>query len=277
MSKKFINDYFQYLHTTIDKIENVHDELFNVSKLIAEKINTAGKVIFISAGPIAELFDNMIKSLRYLFKFDENKFRVIKGAKYYSEFKQIEKWKEFENSKSIGALAALESNLDENDLIIAMSVTGKTEYIHSYLEYGESIGANAFLITTSSQSNCSLNIKTINVLENNEMINSLFVSNHTTILKMIFESIIFSAFEDNGQIIDGYIHTTKIWTKKLLYTHFEVFKKYKNDITIEEIKELLEKTDNELSVALVMLKLKVSVSEAWQIVELNNFNFKNIF
>ncbi len=86
MSEKFIKEYLKYpSELVISSKDNIND-LSNLSNLIAKKINSKGRIYFIAAGPIAILLKSYIKSLKYLFKYDNNKFFVIEAAKKYANY-----------------------------------------------------------------------------------------------------------------------------------------------------------------------------------------------
>lgn len=271
-----MREYISRLKNALEQIEDRICEFANLQNEIIKRIKNDGKIYIVSAGQMNKIVDSIVNSLDYLFKFEKNKIISIEAAIKYKNILP-NSWKHFENNKTIGAIDAIEYNITKNDLIIAISSTGKTHYINNFLTQCKTLGAQTYNLTSANDSN-SVDYKFNNInIELDKTIGGLYIGNHTTILKVIIESLIFDSFTKLGQIYEGRILTTYVWTKKLFTTSFINLKHFKNDITEDEAKELLIKCDNQLSVAILTITNNVDPIEAKELLEKNKYNFKKIF
>lgn len=275
-----MNKYFKGLIDTIDKVEQYNNELEYITQEFQNRFNGKGRIILLSAGPIAYMNDYLTESFKYLFKFDWDKLVNIQPGKSYEDYfpkNSNKSWRNIENEKSIGAIDTIEMNVTKDDFIIAFSVTGKTNYINQFIKQSKEIGARTALITSSPHATNDIADVNINLPVENKMIKGLYIGNHTTILKLIIESIFFKTFEDMGQIYNGMILTTNTWTNKLKEISMSVLCEFNSELSIDDGKRILEESDNELSVAILKLSHNIEKEEAKKILEKNNYDFKLIF
>ncbi|BDU67421.1 MAG: hypothetical protein TYPL_0740 [Candidatus Tyloplasma litorale] len=272
-----MKDYFKTLIETFKTLEYYKKDFDLIADLLTKKIHDRkGRIILISSGPMINMIQYMVNSFDYLFKIDNKKFLIIEPGKKYINFYE-KNWKKIENDKSIGAFDAKEFLVNKNDLVLAFSVTGKTNYINNFLKQAHQCNAKTIMIKSSSFID---NINFVDIKINIELakksIEGLYIGNHTTILKMVFEYIIFKMFENLGQIFEEKILTTKIWTKKMMINSLEVLRSFNPNMSDKELENLIVKAENELSIAIVMSKLNVNIDKAKIILQKNKYNFKNI-
>ncbi len=269
------NDFIDSLISGLKEVKIKQEDITSISAEIIKRINGQGTVLFLAAGPVSKMIDSLVDSLEYLFKYPKGKIKSITSGKKYKELYE-EDWKHFENNRTIGAIDVIELGIQKEDIVIALSSTGKTEYINNFLKESNALGASTIYITTANdEKELESYGKSINITLP-KTINGLYTGNHTTILKVILDRILFHTFEELGQIHNGVILTTNIWTKKLMWTSYQALKYFDDSITEEEAEKLVKECDNELSIAIVMLKTKLSKKEAIDILKKNNYNFKKI-
>ncbi len=268
------NDFISNLISSLQNIDKNKSDIKILRKFILNKINTNGTIYIVAVGPNATMIKELIESFSYLFKIKENKFVLVSVKEEYES--QLG-WKHFENNKTIGVISAIEKNVSSKDIVIGLSATGKTNYVNHFLKESDILGAETFLITTSDFENKKEYIKhNIRLELFKKEIYGLYIGNHTTILKVILEAIILSVFEELGQIIDGNIVTTKIWTNKLFDVSYEVVGRLGILITRDKFKALIDLTNGELSLIIIIKKLHVNLEKAKIIAEENNYDFRKI-
>ena len=271
------NKYVESLKKSLDVFEKNNILFDNIVKKLKDKIYNNGRIIFISTGNTGHSIELLIKSFEYLFKVPKDKFQIIISGEEYKEI-DFYNQKEFENNKSIGTISAIEKNISKDDIVIGFSATGKTNYVNAFLKESKEKGAFTSLIISSENNiNDSFVDQKITLSLEEKNIKGLYIGNHTTILKIAFELIIFNLFEEIGQIYDGNIMTTKIWTQKLKEVSIETIRKFNSKIEDDEIENLLKETNGELSLILIMIKLNIELKDAIKIASKNNYNFKKIF
>ncbi len=271
------NTYVKSLQQSLNIFNEKSDNFNNVIEEVYKKFNSTGRIIFLATGQMGNLIMEEVKSFKYLFKIPDGKIKVIISGIEYDEIDNSLQ-RSFENVDSIGTLSAIENNVSSKDVIVAFSATGKTNYVNAFLKESKDKGAFTSIVNSSKNKlNFDYVDEDINIAFDNKFINGLYSGNNITILKIAFEVIIFSSFEKIGQIYNNNIMTTNIWTEKLKGISIETIKKYKKNITSEEISKFIKITNGELSLILTMIKLNIDLESAKKIVLKNNYNFKIIF
>lgn len=268
----------KYIKNLINTLEKIDDDvrIKHLVDIFTKKMTAKGRIVIVSAGANKLIIENLINSFNYLFKIEENKFLFLSLEHAFEEI--TDNWKELENSKSIGAISAMEHDINSDDIVLGLSSTGRTNYINYFLKQSNNLRAMTILISSSLKSEDKKYIDyNMNFPLINKEINGLYVGNHTTIIKIIFERLFFDVFEEMGQIIDGRILTTRMWTEKLLDISMNTIKKYNvNYLGEKELNEIILESKNELSIVVVMIATNVGKDEALDILKKENYNFKKI-
>lgn len=270
----------KYIENLIDGLKNLRKYnylLFEISGIIAKKIEqNSGRIIIISTGSTADFVETLVRSLKYYFKFNSNLIEIIRA----SVNTEVDDEKiENENIISVGVLSAIEKKLNKDDLVIALSVTGRTDFINGFIK--ESLNTNATTVYISSfskgdEKQISKVDYLISLTMKEKAIYGLYIGNHTTLLKTAMEKILYGAFEHLGQIKNHIIHTTHTWTKKLRENSFQAIKFYDQNLHDDEILQLLKEANNELSTVLSSIILNVNLEEGKRRIENVNFNFNKL-
>lgn len=267
------NKYFESLTEVLKTADNQNNKIKELAGDIVKRINGKGKIYIISAGPNADMVNDLFYSFSYLFKFNKEKFLIVQAARKHKVYSA--EWKDYENNKSIGAYDATLFKITKDDLIIGLSVTGKTHYINHFIREFKSKGAKTSIITSSNLfGNLDFIDVHLDLSIKEKTIIGLYIGNHTTILKVAIESIFFNVFEELGQIFNNLILTTKVWTKKLFETSLAVFEVLFPEMSKEEVEKLLNECEGEQSVAIVMLIKGISKNSAIKLLKENSYNFK---
>ncbi len=270
--------YFDSLQATLNEVEPHIKNMEDISNNFVQRINNGGRIFIVVAGPVAKMTDYLYDSFRYLFKLDWEKIHIIEAARRHEQsFRDKNEWKHLENDKSIGAIDAIEMGINECDYVLGLSVTGNTKYINQFLKQSGDSGAGTAIITSSTKAEeLSYIDTTINFQVQNKTVKGLYIGNHTTILKLCVEVIFFDVFEKLGQIINGMIMTTKIWTDKLFMVSMNVLWEIDPNLSIEDGRQLVKESDGELSIAILKLLKNYTTEEAKNILEDNKYDFNKI-
>lgn len=267
----------KYIENLVDSFVKSKDELKkleDISILIEKKIrDKKGRVFLLGAGQTGQMILNLIETFNYLFKFDKySLIPIVAGLN--QNFTDDSNWRKIESERSIAAIDVTEYEISENDLVINFTSTESTPYNISFLKTAFDLSAITIVISSSKKIGDSSKYATnyIHIPLVGESIENLYIGNYTTILKVAMEKVLFHVFEINGQIINGNICTTKVWTKRLREITFEVAKKFNDDLTFEHYCKILIDAENELSIALIMLNKNIDSIEAKKLVEKNKYN-----
>ncbi len=260
-----VNGYIDNLKNALSKLQEYNSQLEEISQELFRVLNSEkGKIYILGAGSTADFSKTLIKGLGHHFKYEHDKIVVLE-ASMNNNFDFEEENIDNENIFSVGVVDAIEANLNDNDIIIALSSTGRTDYINGFIKEAKSTGSKIAYITSPTDINNTHNLEVdypITIVIERKNIYGLHIGNHTTLLKTTLEKILFRVFELKGQIIDGYVLTTNAWTKKLIENSLPTIAKYGKELTYEQAIPIFKKADNELSVIIASLILKVSLEEA---------------
>ncbi len=273
-----MKDYFDSLITSLEDIYKFDESIELTSSYISEKIQSGkGRVIIVSAGVIGSYVKRTVDSFEYLFKYDHSKIVTLKAGDKYRDM-NIDDSRRLENVEAVGALDAIEMGINSDDLVISLSVTGSTKHLKYFLKESHDRGAKTVSITSSRQSGFKKEYidLPIDVNVKNKTIKGLYIGNHTTILKIIIEFIMFESFKNLGQIVNGSIMTTNTWTKKLRDVSIEVLQVFDENITNGEALKLLENSEDELSIAILKLTRGLDNEQAKKLLIEHDYDFNKI-
>ncbi len=276
-----LKGYIENLKDSLTSMQKYNDIFENLSQIIFKKLKTEkGKVIIVTTGSMAIFSETLVNGLKSHFKYDNDKIEVISPVNN-SNFPFEKEIVENENVTSIGVVIALEKKLTKDDLVIAISSTGRTNYINGFVKEALITEAKiAYLASPVKESKkdripegIDFFVPLILVAKN---LNGLHVGNHTTLLKTALEKILFRAFELMGQIKDNNILTTNTWTVKLKENSIPTIKKYKPELTDEQIMKMFEEADNELSTIIASIILNTNFEEAKNKIKELNYDFNKL-
>ena len=146
----------QMLNKITESTSNIESVIFDIEKLakrISEKLNEEGRIIFVGAGISSEMSKIIIDELWFNFSIPKGKFLSLTSARNYVEY--IDTWKELEELSSTSIFELDELGLKNNDIVIGLSSSGKTQYVLSAVKYAHDIGCLTACITDINNSEIS--------------------------------------------------------------------------------------------------------------------------
>ncbi len=254
-----------------NNILKIEKQINLIADLVCEKINNKGRIIFVGAGLLPEIAQSIINELWFNFQIEDGKFISLAAAKKYAS--SLEVWKSLEEIHSISIFELDEININDNDLVIALSASGKTEYVVSALKHAKSIGCKTALVTEAIN---SLAIEYADIIVDTNIgspfIYGLNAAEGGTIQKLILDLIIYTAMEKSGRIYKNKLIFLKPVSIKLENYCINIISDL---LKVDKIKaeQIFKENDSRLEVALLSNLKKISKKEAEQLLIKNKNNF----
>lgn len=268
---KFKNKYLEFL----DRLELIEDDIEELANVIADQIqNKRGRIIFVGAGISSEITKVIIEELWFTFQISSDILKTLTAAKQYAE--SLEKWKELEEYDSVSVFELEDIKLKEDDILIGLSASGKTQYVISALTYAKNIGCKTALISDVE------NVEVHNYIDyfidtkfGNPSIIGLNSVDGSTIQKMVLDSIIYLAMEKIGRLWkDMPCFMLPVSSKIRSYCINVIIALFNKSWT--EADKLLSKYNNKLEVVIVCEINNISYDEAIELIHKFNGNLNMI-
>lgn len=234
---------------------------------ITERFNKGGRMIYCGAGTSGRLgaLDAIELTPTYSVSPDRA-FGIMAGGKE-AMFKAIEG---AEDSKEL-AIADLKAvNLSPNDVLIAIAASGRTPYTIAAIEYGNELGALTVSVSCNhyGQMNQIAQIGIAPVV-GPEVITGSTRMKAGTAQKMILNMISTGVMIKTGKVYQNLMINVQPTNEKLIQRSINIIVDA-TGIENHLAADFLEKADNNVAVAIVMIKTGVSNEEATQL--LNDYN-----
>lgn len=257
-----------------DNIKNIENEIMNLSKSVTKKIRGEGRIIFIGAGISSEISKMIIDELWFDFQIPKFKFLSLTGSRNFVD--SLDSWKELEEISSASIFELDELQIDKNDLVIALSSSGKTEYVLGALSYANDLGCETAIITDTN--NSEKFVKTdhfLNANFSNPIILGLNAAEGASIQKIVIDLIIYNSMEEIGRIWKNELIFIRPISKKLEKYCIEVISRllnidYKNSIKI------FNENNRSLEVSIITQIKNISKEEALSLLKKYPYDFKKI-
>ncbi len=274
MKNKLLEDFKTKIESTMNDFDKIENEILKLSKTISEMIQyKEGRIIFVGAGISADMAGIIIEELWFNFQIPKGKFISLTAAKSYAE--TLEKWKELEEIEQTSVFELEPFNINENDLVIGLSSSGRTSYVVSSLKFSKQLGAKTALITdTDKFPNLDLDF-VVNTSFRKPIVVGLNTAEGATIQKLIIDNILYSALEDSGRIYKRQLVYLRPLSKKIEGYCITIIMNLLN-VDNEEAIRLFEKGDRSLELTLISNLKKVSIDKARDLLYKNNGNFNTI-
>lgn len=274
MSNKTTELMLGKLNETNKNIELITKDIEKLAKVISEKISSEGRIIFIGAGLSSEMARIIIDELWFNFQIVKQKFITLTAAKSYIE--NTDKWKELEEVPSASVFELDEIGLNNKDIVIGLSSSGRTQYVVSGVKYAKDLGCTTASITDTD--------KTIIGEYSDYIINTKFglppiiglnSAEGGTTQKIILDLLIYNAMAFSGRIYKNSLVFMQPVSEKIRSYCIETLIKL-FDVNIAEAEKLLKTSDDRLEIAIIRQSKNCTVKEAQKILVDNNYDFNKI-
>jgi N-acetylmuramic acid 6-phosphate etherase len=167
-----------------------------------------------------------------------------------------------EDRPDLGVSDLKNINLTENDTVIGVAASGRTPYVIGALQYARSIGARTVAISCNKNARISKEAEhSIEVIVGPEVLTGSTRLKAATAQKMILNMISTSSMILLGKAYENLMVDVHVSNKKLKERAIGIIRKI-TDVSYEEALETLEKANNQVKTAIVMIKVKATNQEA---------------
>lgn len=267
--RELIDLYWINQKDIIEKLMNKNNILEKIIAYSVDSIKENGRVIYIGAGTSGRI--GMLDALDVLPTFGEKNWFTYQMAG--SDEAILKSLEGYEDDFELGEKDALKLNINKNDLLIGLSVSGNTKYVDGFFSVGTQVLCKKVLITANKNGLISKSSDLIYEFESNpEFIQGSTRLKAGTIQKILLNAIsTITAIKLNKVYDDLMIDLTPI-NEKLVNRSIEIVKQITNcDFNIA--KEIYLEVKN-VKLACIMIAKKVDKIKANQLLEKCNNNLR---
>lgn len=161
-----------------------------------------------------------------------------------------------------------EHSFSSKDVLLAIGASGRTPYCSGGLKYAKSIGAKAFALCMTPNSEFSkIADLTIAVETGPEVITGSTRMKSGTATKMVVNMISTSLMVMQGKVFKNMMVDVKATNEKLVVRAFNIVKQVSECIDDEKILSVLKETGYDCKLSIVMIVKSVNQSEAKKMLE----------
>lgn len=167
-----------------------------------------------------------------------------------------------EDSPELAQKDLKDLNLKQNDVVLGLAASGRTPYVIGGLDYANKVGALTISIACVKNSKIGQHAKiVIEAVVGPEVITGSTRMKAGTAQKMILNMISTGVMIKQGKVYENVMIDVKPTNSKLIDRACRIIQ-ITTDATIAEAKETLKKANNDVGLAIIMLKNKQSLDQA---------------
>ena len=167
-----------------------------------------------------------------------------------------------EDSPELAQKDLKDLNLKQNDVVLGLAASGRTPYVIGGLDYANKVGALTISIACVKNSKIGQHAKiVIEAVVGPEVITGSTRMKAGTAQKMILNMISTGVMIKQGKVYENVMIDVKPTNSKLIDRACRIIQ-ITTDATIAEAKETLKKANNDVVLAIIMLKNKQSLDQA---------------
>ncbi len=276
MKNELLKNFKDKIECTLDNLKTIEDDIIKLSEEISKMIqNESGRIIFVGAGISADMAKIIIEEMWFNFQIPRDKFISVTAAKTFSD--SVIKWKELEEIPQTVVFELESLEITTDDLLIGLTSSGKTQYVISALTYARNSGCKTAVITDSANElfeSDYIDFK-INTSFGSPVVLGLNSAGGSTVQKIIIDNVLYLAMEMAGRIYQQSLVYMEPVSKKIEEYCINVICKLVN-VEEEEAKDIFDKSDRRLEIALISSLKKVSPEDARELLFINKGNFNKI-
>lgn len=175
-----------------------------------------------------------------------------------------------EDSKELGASDLKDRNLTELDVVIGIAASGRTPYVAGALAYAKDIGASTVSLSSNANSIITEHADVrIDVITGPEILTGSTRMKAATAHKLILNMITTTTMIQLGKVYENLMVDVKITNYKLKERAKGIISTI-TSVSREEAEVVLEKANNEVKPAIVMIEANVDFKTARQLIDQAN-------
>ena len=242
-----------------ESIQEVIPEIEKAVKLVIEAFNNGGRLIYMGAGTSGRL--GVLDAVECPPTFGVDKTKVM-GLIAGGEKAFVEAQEGAEDSKELAIEELNEIELTSNDIVCGIAASGRTPYAIGGIEYAKKLGCKTIAIACNKRSKIGeIADVAIEVEVGPEVLTGSTRMKAGTAQKLILNMISTASMTGIGKVYENLMVDLKI-------TNVKLQERAKNNVmqitgcSYEIAQETLEKANNQVKVAIIMVLLRCNREEA---------------
>jgi N-acetylmuramic acid 6-phosphate etherase len=228
-------------------------------KFAFESFKNNGRLIYMGAGTSGRL--GVLDAVECPPTFSTSS-EMVQGIMAGGEGAFVKAVEGAEDRKDLGANDLKELNLTANDTVIGIAASGRTPYVIGALQYARSIGAKTVALSCNKNAAISKEADhSIEVIVGPEVLTGSTRLKAATAHKMILNMISTSSMILLGKAYENLMVDVHVSNQKLKERAIAIIRKI-TGVSYEVALETLEKADQQVKTAIVMIKSQVTKQEA---------------
>ncbi|MBL3715707.1 N-acetylmuramic acid 6-phosphate etherase [Lactococcus garvieae] len=241
--------------------------------LAAERFAAGGRIIYIGAGTSGRLglLDGVELTPTYSVPA-ERAFGIIAGGAE-AVYKAIEG---AEDSRELGLADIKAVELTPQDILIGLSASGRTPYVLAALEYAKKVGALTISVSANPNSEMAAVADVgIDVAVGPEVITGSTRMKSGTAQKMVLNMISSGIMVKTGKVYQNLMINVQATNEKLVNRGIRIVSQA-TGVSFEEAEKVFYEAGERVNVAILMLELNISSTEAKKLLEEKDGNIANV-
>ena len=245
--------------TVPEAVAEAIPEIAEGVEAIAETVRAGGRVFFLGAGSSGRMGVLEASEIPPTFGVSPDLFRAFVSGGSGGVFGSVEA---SEDDGASGGSVLVDHDFGENDLLVALSASGRTPFALGAMRKAKSLGARIVAITNNRGSAMGeLADVSIVVDTGPEVVSGSTRMKAGTAQKLVLNMLTTAAMTRLGRVHDGYMIGVQASNVKLRGRAARIVGEIAG-VAPEEAMEALEKANWDLKVAVVMIKSKMDRKEA---------------
>ncbi|MFV0556460.1 MAG: N-acetylmuramic acid 6-phosphate etherase [Lactovum sp.] len=256
-----------------EAVSKILPQIAEATDLTAERFLRQGRLIYVGAGTSGRLglLDSVELTPTYSVP-STRAFALLAGGKD-ALFESVEG---AEDSEELALKDVKEANITENDIMIGLSASGRTPYVLAALKYANEKGALTLSIACNESSELSKVARVaMDVEVGPEVITGSTRMKAGTAQKMILNMLSSSIMVKTGKVYQNLMINVQATNEKLITRGIRIVSEA-TLISLEEAREVFEKSGHQVNLSILMIELKISKEEAEELLEKSDGNIAHI-
>ncbi|WP_323090461.1 N-acetylmuramic acid 6-phosphate etherase [Allobaculum sp. JKK-2023] len=253
----------------VKAVANAKDMIVKVIEQSSSTLQKNGRIIYCGAGTSGRLGVLDAVECPPTFGVDYN---TVVGLIAGGDSAFVKAKEGAEDSRELGEQDLKGIDLTKDDMVIGLAASGRTPYVIGALEYAKSLGcATAAVVCSTDSAISKLCEHTITLLPGAEILTGSTRLKAGTATKMVLNMISTISMKSVGKIYKNYMVDVKMTNEKLRARGVNIIRTL-TGCDEDKARDTLEKAENEVKTAVVMVSKDVDAFEARKLLnEANGF------
>ena len=239
-------------------IKNHLIDIEMIIKQVIRSFNNNGRLFYVGCGTSGRLGVLDASECPPTFKVSTSLVQGIIAGGSKALYQSVEG---AEDSYKDGQKIVKNKNINHNDTVIGVSASGTADYVLGCLEKSKDKNAYTALITFNKIKSKRFIDKILSVIVGPELISGSTRMKAGTATKMILNMISTSSLIKSNKVYKNYMVDLKVSNKKLKNRAINIIKEICK-VTASKAEQLLQKSNNDVKVAIVMSILRINNNDA---------------